>query len=76
MFNHLEYDAAGLKEEYERDLDQGADIQLPCNYFPGDDPSAAPLNLWRAHAHLFIGNWVSDVYQSTFYDMNKIGNTD
>lgn len=76
MFNHLEYDATGLKDEYMRDLDQGADIQKPCNYFPGDDPDAAPLNLWRAHAHLLIGNWINDVYQTTSYDMTKIGAID
>jgi len=76
MFNHLEYDATGLKEEYIRDLDQGENIQLPYNYFPGDDVNAAPLNLWRAHAHLLIGNWINEVYQNTSYDINEIGNID
>lgn len=76
MFNHLEYDATGLQDEYLRDLDQGEDIQLPYNYFPGDNPSAIPLNLWRAHAHLLIGNWITEVYEDTPYNLNEIGTTD
>ncbi len=73
MFNHLEYDATGLREEYLRDLDQGKDITLPYNYFPNDDINAKLLNSWRAHAHLFIGNWITEVYEDTPYDINKIG---
>lgn len=73
MFNHLEYDATTLKDEYDRDVRQGLEIQLPKNYFPDDDPSQLPLNTWRAHAHLLIGNWINDVYQNTPFDIHKIG---
>ena len=73
MFNHLEYDAGTLADEYRRDVDQGLSIQLPKNYFPGDDPDQAPMNLWRSHAHLLIANWINDVYQNTPFHMDKIG---
>src|SRR5699024_6330263 len=34
---HLEYDATTLKEEYERDIKRGLDVDIPENYFPNDD---------------------------------------
>jgi homoserine O-succinyltransferase len=73
MFNHLEYDADTLKHEYERDLDAGAEIQLPKNYFPGDDPETPPVNYWRAYAHLLLWNWINEMYQHTPYDISQIG---
>lgn len=72
MFNHLEYDSATLNEEYERDRAAGLDIQIPCNYFPNDDPSAQPVNLWRANAHLLFWNWIAGVYTGTPYDVRTI----
>lgn len=73
MFNHLEYDATTLKDEYDRDVRQGLEIQLPRNYYPENDPNQMPLNLWRSHAHLLIANWINDVYQTTPFDMEAIG---
>lgn len=73
MFNHFEYDTTSLKEEYDRDAARGEAIQLPVNYFPDDDPNAAPRNHWRSHAHLLFGNWINEVYQSTSYDLDTIG---
>ena len=77
VFNHLEYDSGTLGEEYARDLAQnqieGAEIQLPKNYFPADDPSKTPLNRWRSHAHLLYGNWISEIYETTPFDIEKIG---
>ncbi len=73
MFNHIEYDTTSLDEEYKRDVAQGTPIQVPVNYYPGDDPSNPPENRWRSHAHLLFGNWINEVYQSTPYDMEKIG---
>ncbi|MYA88580.1 MAG: homoserine O-succinyltransferase, partial [Boseongicola sp. SB0662_bin_57] len=46
---------------------------LPVNYFTGDDPDAEPMNRWRSHAHLLFGNWVSEIYLTTPFDMNRIG---
>ena len=73
VFNHIEYDSTSLAEEYFRDKESGVDIQLPHNYFPDDDPSQPPLNRWRSHAHLLFGNWINNMYQTTPYDISKIG---
>jgi homoserine O-succinyltransferase len=59
MFNHLEYDADTLGREYKRDVGQGKTIDLPQNYYPGDDPQRAPINIWRPHGRLFFSNWLS-----------------
>jgi len=73
IFNHLEYDRDTLKDEYDRDIASGTPINVPCNYYPDDDPSKMPLNRWRSHAHLLYGNWINEIYQSTPYDVNDIG---
>lgn len=73
IFNHFEYDSDTLKQEYDRDIASGADIDVPVNYFPNDDPTQAPRNRWRSHAHLLYGNWISEIYQTTTFDLAKIG---
>ncbi|GGA90851.1 homoserine O-succinyltransferase [Brucella endophytica] len=73
MFNHIEYDSTSLKEEYDRDVSAGVPVELPHEYFPGDNPLHPPLNRWRSHAHLLFGNWINRVYQTTEYDLAKIG---
>ncbi|WP_374597036.1 homoserine O-succinyltransferase [Sphingosinicella sp.] len=72
MFNHVEYDSTSLAEEYFRDRDAGKPIDVPKNYFPGDDPAATPQNRWRSHAHLLFGNWINQIYQTTPFDMADI----
>jgi homoserine O-succinyltransferase/O-acetyltransferase len=76
VFNHFEYDSDTLKQEYDRDVAEGKQIAVPLNYFPGDDPSRRPQNRWRSHAHLLYGNWINQIYQTTPFDMAKIGTTD
>ncbi|WP_083097539.1 homoserine O-acetyltransferase MetA [Pseudophaeobacter leonis] len=73
IFNHFEYDSDTLKQEYDRDIANGTEINVPQNYYPDDDPSRVPQNRWRSHAHLLYGNWINDIYQSTPYDMDDIG---
>ncbi|MBU3029263.1 homoserine O-succinyltransferase [Paracoccus marinaquae] len=73
IFNHLEYDSTTLKDEYDRDIASGKPIGVPRNYYPDDDPSRPPSNRWRSHAHLLYGNWINELYQTTWYDMSKIG---
>ena len=73
MFNHIEYDSGSLSDEYFRDVGAGKPIEVPKNYFPGDNPSAAPLNRWRSHAHLLFGNWINEIYQTTPFDVAEIG---
>ncbi len=73
IFNHFEYDSDTLKQEYDRDVSEGTPINIPMNYYPNDDPAQSPQNRWRSHAHLLYGNWINQIYQSTPFDMNKIG---
>ncbi|SEM42013.1 homoserine O-succinyltransferase [Loktanella fryxellensis] len=73
VFNHFEYDSGTLKQEYDRDVAAGTPINVPCNYYLGNDPANPPQNRWRSHAHLLYGNWINEIYQSTKYDLNEIG---
>ncbi|KPP87760.1 MAG: homoserine O-succinyltransferase [Rhodobacteraceae bacterium HLUCCO07] len=73
IFNHFEYDSDTLKQEYDRDLTSGTEIIVPINYYPHDNPALTPQNRWRSHAHLLYGNWISEIYQTTPYDISKIG---
>ncbi len=71
---HSEYDPYTLKLEYERDVERGMDIQVPKNYFPGDDPTKEPIVRWRGHGNLLFLNWLNYyVYQETPYDFTNIG---
>lgn len=63
MFNHLEYDAGTLAAEFHRDRRAGKPIDLPRDYFPGDDPERAPQNVWRRHAQLLFANWLGGIAQ-------------
>ncbi|QIE54005.1 homoserine O-succinyltransferase [Pikeienuella piscinae] len=73
MFNHLEYDADTLKQEYDRDVIAGTPITIPANYYPEDDPSRPPRNTWRSHGHLLYGNWINQIYQTTPFEVDRIG---
>lgn len=73
MLDHLEYDSRSLVDEYERDLQAGLDTHLPVNVFPNGDTTAQPENTWRSHGHLMFQNWINEIYQTTPYDIAKIG---
>ena len=73
IFNHVEYDSTSLADEYFRDVSAGVPIKMPRNYFPHNDPALPPQNRWRGHAHLLFGNWINEIYQTTPYDLEKIG---
>ena len=68
IFNHIEYDSGSLKEEFDRDREAGKHIRPPHGYYPDDNINAAPLNRWRANAHLLFGNWIHQIYQSVPFD--------
>ncbi len=72
VFNHFEYDSGTLKQEYDRDVENGTPINVPMNYYPDDDPSQPPENRWRSHAHLLYGNWINEIYQNTHIDLDRI----
>ena len=70
---HSEYDANTLHEEYMRDREKGLDIDVPKNYYPGDDPAKPPMMRWRSHASLLYANWLNYfVYQITPYNIDEI----
>lgn len=70
---HSEYDYDTLANEYFRDKAKGLDIDLPHNYFPGDNPSKKPPNVWRGHANLLFSNWLNYfVYQNTPYNLEEL----
>ena len=74
VMGHPEYDPDTLKKEYFRDKDQGLTIDVPKNYFPGDDDTKEPIVTWRSHANLLFSNWLNYfVYQTTPYDIMEIG---
>lgn len=69
---HLEYDPQTLKNEYERDMAKGIDINIPMNYFRDNDPSTTPLVKWRSHASLLFSNWLNYcVYQVTPFHLGS-----
>ena len=74
VMGHSEYDGDTLKREYLRDVAAGINPEIPCNYFPDDDPTKDPIVSWRSSANLMYSNWLNYfVYQATPYDINQIG---
>ena len=73
IFNHFEYDTGSLKAEYDRDVAAGKPINIPSNYYPDNDPGNPPQNRWRSHGHLLYTNWISEIYLTTPFDLDKIG---
>ena len=70
---HLEYAPDTLDKEYKRDMGKRDDVEMPKNYYRGDNPDQGPIVTWRAHANLFFSNWINYyVYQETPYDISKI----
>jgi homoserine O-succinyltransferase len=70
---HSEYDPSTLLEEYQRDLKKGLNIQMPKNYFPGNDAAQQPRVRWKSHANLLFSNWLNYyVYQATPYNIEEI----
>lgn len=73
VVGHSEYDRDTLKREYERDVERRLNVDIPKNYFPGDDITKRPLLTWRSHANLLFYNWLNYyVYQQTPFDINEI----
>lgn len=73
FLNHLEYDNRSLADEYERDVAAGLNPAPPVNLFPDDDITRDPENRWRSHAHLLFQNWINQMYQTTPFEIEKIG---
>jgi homoserine O-succinyltransferase len=70
---HSEYDPLTLQGEYVRDVNKGLPIEVPRNYYPGDDPAQPPQVRWRGHANLLFSNWLNYyVYQRTPFQVDII----
>lgn len=70
---HSEYDPLTLQAEYVRDVQKELPIEVPKNYYPGDDPKQEPQVRWRGHANLLYSNWLNYyVYQQTPYDLRQL----
>ncbi|MDE5737040.1 MAG: homoserine O-succinyltransferase [Oscillospiraceae bacterium] len=75
LTGHTEYERDTLKEEYFRDLEKGLSIDVPFNYFAGDNPNCEPVFSWRCHANLMYSNWLNYcVYQKTPFDLKQLEN--
>lgn len=68
---HSEYSPLTLHNEYIRDMEKGLDsVEMPVNYYPGDDVEVEPIVRWRGHANLLFVNWLNYfVYQETPYEL-------
>lgn len=67
---HSEYDPLTLKNEYDRDIANGLNINVPENYYPKDDSLKTPIVKWRSHSNLLFLNWLNYyVYQETPYNL-------
>lgn len=70
---HSEYSPMTLDYEYHRDLDKGINPQIPCNYYPNDNPNNKPEVKWRSHANLLFSNWLNYyVYQQTPFNLSEL----
>lgn len=66
VFGHSEYGRDTLKNEYDRDISRGLEIEIPKNYYRDNDPTQSPIVKWRSHGNLLFSNWLNYyVYQET-----------
>ena len=72
LMGHVEYDEKTLDAEYRRDLGKGIDINIPKNYYLGDNPDNSTYVTWRSCATLLFANWINLVYQETPYDLDDL----
>ncbi|WP_159638177.1 homoserine O-acetyltransferase MetA [Sphingobacterium composti Ten et al. 2007 non Yoo et al. 2007] len=73
LTGHSEYNPYTLHEEYTRDVEKGADIAVPQNYYRNDDPTQEPVVRWTSHANLLFNNWLNYfVYQETPFDLRDL----
>ena len=70
---HAEYDRFTLKNEYERDLAKGLEIDPPKDYFVTNALGVVDMK-WRSTANLLFYNWLNYyVYQITPFEIGEVG---
>jgi len=73
LTGHSEYAPCTLHEEYLRDVEASAPIDMPRHYYPDNDPTKPPIVRWASHANLLFNNWLNYfVYQETPYDLQEV----
>lgn len=73
LTGHSEYAPLTLHEEFVRDVEKGAKIRIPENYYLNDNPENQPIVRWTSHANLMFNNWLNYfVYQETPYDLRDV----
>lgn len=71
VMGHPEYDRVTLDGEYKRDVGKGLDIDMPLNYYQGNNPENKPVLMWRSHANNMYTNWLNYyVYHATPYNLS------
>ena len=76
IFGHAEYDAETLGKEYKRDVEAGKPIEMPVNYYPGNNPEKTPKLKWRTAANTIYANWLNYyVYQVTPFVIEQISDS-
>jgi homoserine O-succinyltransferase len=70
---HSEYSRHTLDAEFKRDKEKNLPIDVPINYYLGDDPDNKPVMRWKSAANLLFANWLNYyVYQETPYNLDEI----
>lgn len=70
---HAEYSRNTLDTEYKRDKSQNLPIEIPVNYYPGNDSEKGAQMRWKSTANLLFSNWLNYyVYQETPYNLEEI----
>ena len=70
---HAEYDRFTHKNEYERDLAKGLEIDPPKDFFVNNDLGVVDMK-WRSTANLLFYNWLNYyVYQVTPFEIGEVG---
>ncbi|MCL1143356.1 homoserine O-acetyltransferase MetA [Shewanella gaetbuli] len=73
VMGHPEYQKPTLHDEYQRDLGQGLEPNIPVNYYRDNDPTKDPIARWHGHGSLLVSNWLNYyVYQLTPYDLSDM----
>ena len=69
---HPEYDRMTLNNEFHRDQVRGLNPELPCHYYPDDNPENRPVLTWRNLSNTVYANWLNYyVYQTTPYILTE-----
>jgi homoserine O-succinyltransferase len=76
MLNHLEYDNRSLADEYDRDVKAGLEPGAAGEPVPRRRPDGGTGEPLAQPRHLLFQNWINEIYQTTPYDISRIGDGD